>query len=178
MNERAAASDHTSVWVRRTGMPSIPARSARSALARMAMPTSVKRRNGARATSTTGATISARRSLLSKSCEPSVRWRSKGAATVRSAKVSVPHRRGSRSPPTMRSWDRPIVATMSSRRGLLKNRRMMSISTSAPSTSEATRPIGTANQNDSPEAAMRPTTSIVGTAPRSPCAKLSARLAR
>ena len=43
MNDSTAATAHTTVWSRLTGTPSSAARSARSALARMAMPMLVQR---------------------------------------------------------------------------------------------------------------------------------------
>ena len=66
---------HTRLWTRLTGMPSRLARSARSALARTTMPMSVRRRNSARATISSGATTSASTSLPRKICDPRVKFR-------------------------------------------------------------------------------------------------------
>ena len=66
LNARRVATIQTTVWSRLTGMPSRAARSARSAEARTAMPTSVRRRNTARAIITSGATTRAASSSAPK----------------------------------------------------------------------------------------------------------------
>ena len=72
MNAINAATDHTSVCSRLTGTPRNAARSALSALARIAMPTLLIRRNIARPTSVNGATIMAITSFASKTTVPIV----------------------------------------------------------------------------------------------------------
>ena len=67
-NAKTVASTHTTVWRRRTGMPSVAARSARSAPPRIAMPMSLNRRKSPSAANRSGiatiATMSAPRKMI------------------------------------------------------------------------------------------------------------------
>ena len=102
MNAMSAATDHTRVCSRLTGMPRSAARSALSALALIAMPTLLMRKNIARPSSVKGATIMAITSFASNTTVPIVSSMSNGGARrcPRSGKSS-PQARGSRiaSPP-------------------------------------------------------------------------------
>lgn len=131
---------HTTVWRRFTGTPSIAARSARSAAPRIATPTLERRRNSASATSAAGTRIRVRTSFALKRVGATVKLSSNGGA-MRSPKPSPRKRRGRNSAAPVRSWDRPMVATMRIRRGARKNRRITRISTRIPSTTAAARPV-------------------------------------
>jgi hypothetical protein len=63
--------------------------------------------------------------------------------------VSKLNRRGSPSWRAARSWEMPIVATVSTRRGALEKRRISPTSTMKPVTSAARRPIATHTKNGS-----------------------------
>ena len=99
---RTAATIQTTVWIRFTGMPSSAARSARSADARTAMPTSVRCRKNASATIISGAMMSAARSSALSTIGSIVRWASNGdvegqrrrRGRSRSAAATGPPRRG------------------------------------------------------------------------------------
>ena len=77
-NDRPAAIAHTSVDSQATGMPSINARSLRSADPRIAVPIRVDPRNTATPIMASGATISAMRSLADRMKEPTVTFQSTG----------------------------------------------------------------------------------------------------
>ncbi len=150
MKLMTVARDHTSICRVLTGMPRRDARSARSAEARRAAPTIVRRRNTARAMTTSGATTMAMASLAVKSRGPMVKSSLNGACTLRLANAfSLPAPvaeftcfwRNSSSPITVKSWERPMVATVRMRRGARKKRRMIRTSTSAPTASAATSPM-------------------------------------
>ena len=138
-NASAPATDHTRVWRRATGTPNSAARSALSALARMAVPASLWRRKTVTATTRIGVTTSPSRSLASNVIVPIWRVASNGGA-MRPATRSRSHRRGSRMVAPTNTWLRPMVATVTSRRGECENRRMTTRSVVAPSTSAASRP--------------------------------------
>ena len=70
----------------------------------------------------------------------------KGASSRVWAKASSPNAWGRNSAAPVSTWARPIVATVRMRRGDRKKRRMMSISTSTPSTSAATTPMARARK--------------------------------
>ena len=135
-NDSPAASDHTIVDRRATGMPSIAARSPRSAAARTARPVWVAPRNRATPTIASGATMAAIRSLALSTTEPISNVQSNGAA-MRSDAALRPQSRGVMIASTTRSVAMPIVATVSTRRDALRKRRTSATSTTAPSTQRA-----------------------------------------
>jgi hypothetical protein len=141
---RTDATVHTTVCSRRTGMPSVDARSARSAAPTMAMPTIERLKNAASATSTAGTTSMVSTSLALKIVPPSSKSHPTGGLS-RVSNPSSPNARGSSSAAAVSTCATPMVATVTTSRGAVKKRRMTSISTSAPSTtaaaSPATRPI-------------------------------------
>ena len=118
MNAISEATDHTSVCSRLTGTPSSAARSALSALARIAMPTLLMRKNIAKPRSVSGATIIAITSFALKTTVPIVSSMSNGGARrcPRSGKSS-PHARGSRIASPPRSWASPSDATVTIKPG-------------------------------------------------------------
>ena len=138
-NASAAATDHTRVCSRATGTPSRAARSALSALARMAVPASLRRRKAVTATMRIGVTTSPSRSLASNVMVPIWRVASNGGV-MRPATRSRSHRRGSSMAAATSTWLRPMVATVTSRRGECENRRMTTRSVVAPSASAASSP--------------------------------------
>ena len=81
-----------------------------------------------------------------------------------------------------KNWARPTVTTIRIRRGAFANRRMITRSTTEPSTIDPISTIGSAIQYDHPwpagGAATSATHKLAGTAPRSACAKLMTRLER
>ena len=138
-NASSEATTHTTVCSRFTGMPSVKARSARSADPRIATPTRERCRNSAMAKRQMGTTIIVSTSLALKLVPPISKLASNGGAS-RVPNDWSPKARGRNSPAPASSWARPIVATVSTRRGDEKNRRMMRVSTSTPRTSAAARP--------------------------------------
>ena len=143
---RSVATVHTTVCRRRTGMPSVLARSARSALARTAVPASLRRSQSASAMKATGMRIIAMMSLPEKTVPLTSKLAEKGASSRVWAKASLPNAWGRNSAAPVSTWARPIVATVRMRRGARKKRRMMSISTTTPSTSAATTPMARARK--------------------------------
>ena len=133
LNARRVATIQTTVCRRLTGMPSRAARSARSADARMAMPTSVRRRKTARAIITSGATIRAATSSAPKISGSMVKRMSQGRSRAWAWGRS-PHRRGRSRAHAPRRVASPMVATVRMSRGASKKRRMMASSTMAPTT--------------------------------------------
>ena len=115
-NDIAAAIAHTNVFSRPTGMPSIAARSPRSALARMATPYRLRARNQATPTIISGATISAIRWFALRITWPTVSFQPTGGA-MRSLARLRPHHRGIRMPITTNSCVMPSVATVTTSRG-------------------------------------------------------------
>ena len=135
-NAITAAMTHTWVWSRRTGMPSIDARSGADAAALIATPVSVVRRKAVRPMRMIGATIAAIRSLASKRTAPIVRRNVNGGSNVRMVGVRC-QICGNIAAPKNRNCPTPIVATVTIRRGALKNRRMNASSTIAPTRAAA-----------------------------------------
>ena len=121
--------------------------------------------------------MAAIRSLALSTTEPISNVQSNGAA-MRSDAALRPHSRGVMIASTTSSVAMPIVATVSTRRGALRKRRTSATSTTAPSTSEPTRPMPSPSQYDQPQNTMRPTARATGAEPRSAWAKLMTRLAR
>ena len=122
--ESNAASTHAKVDVRRTHTPARRAESAFSAIARMASPCGDRAKNSARARAQSGATISVSTSAPMKWCDerpcPMVKpeWNGSGYACA-----AVFGRMNGRSVTRNSTCVRPIVATMTSSRGRLNNRR-------------------------------------------------------
>ena len=144
-NDRAAAIAHTSVESHATGMPSISARSLRSADPRMAVPSRVVPRNTATATIASGATISAIRSLADRMNVPIVSFQSTGGGMRCEAALSS-HICGTSSASTASNWVMPIVATVSTRRDAFANRRTKASSTITPSATAAASPTPNPNR--------------------------------
>ena len=116
-----AATAQTIVWSRLTGTPSNMARSAHSALARMAMPMSVKRSRRATPMSAIGATTKAATWSAEKTRGNTVKWSEIGRWTM-TAVGRWPQMSGEeRQPPATSSWDSPMVATV--RMGRRRNGR-------------------------------------------------------
>jgi hypothetical protein len=176
-NDNTVAIVQTWTSRRRTGTPSRAARSARSALARTAIPVSVVRSRTASATMRSGATITANRSLASKTTPPNSPDHSNGAGSVRMPGPS-PQSCGRSSDANASTWARPIVATVSSSRGAPKNRRTTSTSARTPTTTAAPSPAVIPTTHGSPPSTTSSTASVAGSTPRSPCAKLMTRFAR
>ena len=176
-NESPAASDQTIVDSRLTGIPSIAARSPRSAAARIAKPVRVAPRNQATNAIAAGATIAATRSLAF-STTPSTSKRQSRGTEIRSAANSRPHSRGVTIASATSSDVTPIVATVSTIRDARRKRRMTATSTAAPSTSDAIPPTASPTQYDHPQNTMIPAPSATGAEPSSAWAKFTTRLAR
>ncbi len=139
-NDRRAASDHTTVCRRLTGTPSRLARSAFSALARMATPMLVNRSRAATPSRASGATMRATRWSDEKTMGSMVKWKVSGKWTWLVA-GRLSQMSGMNTAPSDRSWARPRVATVRMRRGERKNRRMMASSTRAPTSRAPTIPM-------------------------------------
>ena len=144
-NASTEATTHTTVCRRLTGMPSVKARSARSAAPTMAMPMVERWRNRASASRHTGTTIIVRMSLALNVTPPKTQLASNGWGR-RVPNDWSPKARGRNSPAPASSCDRPMVATVSTSRGAVKNRRTMRPSTSTPSSTAASRPTMSPNQ--------------------------------
>ena len=176
-NESPAAIAQTNVDNQLTGIPSMRARSARSAAPRTAMPTRARARNHATAAIASGATINAIRSLALRMKLPMVSRQSTGGSMRCDATVS-PHMRGTRIASTASNWVIPIVATVNTRRDAVR-------ATGAPARTrprhrgrpQRLMPIPNPRRYGRPENRMRPTASDAGTNPRSACAKLRTRFA-
>ena len=139
--ESTAATAHTTVDSRRTGMPSSMARSALAELARIATPTALRRRNSVIRPSTTGTTISTCTWAPENSSGETWNDSRSGVLNPPDSPPSgppPPNSDGSVSSMPDRIWARPMVATVSTSRGAQKNRWMTSRSASAP-TSAAVR---------------------------------------
>ena len=139
------ATTQTTVWSRLTGMPSVKARSARSAAPTMAMPIVDRCRNSARASRHTGTTIMVKMSLALNVTPPKTKLASNGCGR-RVPNDWSPKARGRNSPAPVSNCANPMVATVSSRRGAVKNRRMIRPSTRTPSSTAASRPTTSPNQ--------------------------------
>ena len=177
MNESRLATTHVSVANRLTGMPSMAARSDRSAVARIAVPSRVRSRKKATAAIANGATTRARRSLAPSTNVPIVTVASNGAG-IRCDVGRWPHSRGISSAPTASSCVIPIVATVSTSRDACRKRRTNANSTTAPSTIAPSRPMTRPTPHGQPQNTTRPITSETGRNPRSAWAKFTIRFAR
>ena len=140
-----AAIAQTSVESQATGMPSISARSLRSAEPRMAVPSRVVPRKTATAIMASGATISAIRSLADRMNVPIVTFQSTGGG-MRCEAALLSHICGTSRASTASSCVMPMVATVSTRREAFENRRTKANSTIAPSATAATRPTPNPNR--------------------------------
>ena len=98
----------------------------------MAMPTVERWRNSASTSRHTGTTIIVKMSLALNVTPPKTQLASKGWGSRVPNELS-PKARGGTAPAPASSWDRPMVATVSTSRGAVKNRRMIRASTSTPS---------------------------------------------
>ncbi len=129
------------VEVRRTQTPERRAESAFSDIARMASPHGDHLTKAARARATTGATMRVSTSPGEKTKPPIVkeRWIGTGNGLER-----LWGRMNGRAVKTNRTWDRPMVATMTSTRGRLNSRRSTS-SLRAPMA--AARPTARTSEN-------------------------------
>ena len=81
-------------------------------------------------------------------------------------------------PSTSSNWVMPSVATVTTMRGELRNRRMNATSTMAPSSNAITRPTPMPRKYGQPQNRMNDAANPVGTVPSSACAKFTTRLAR
>ena len=139
-NASTVATVQTIVCRRRTGTPSVAARSARSALPRTATPMLLSRSQAASAMNAMGIAIIAITSLPLKIVLPTWNLTENGGSR-RLVWKSWPNAWARNRPAPIRTWERPIVATVRIRRGARKNRRMISVSTTIPSKTAATRPV-------------------------------------
>jgi hypothetical protein len=166
----------TTVCSRRTGTPSVLARSALSAPPRMAMPMVLLRRNSARPTKHAATPNIATTSLPVKMIGSTVNSTCHGIENASPPSSNSSTRRNAA---PLRSWAIPIVATVRTRRGERKNRRTSRVSTTTPSTIAARRPAANARKYPSATVLVtRRTDRVAGSAPSSPAAKLTMRLAR
>ena len=140
--ESTPARVQVNVEVRRTQTPDNRAESAFSDMARMARPQGENLMKAARARATTGATIRVRTSpgLKTKPSTVNVQWIGTGNGRER----FFGRMKGS-AVNTNRTWERPMVATMTSTRGRLNNRRSNS-SESAPMAAARARARTSENQ--------------------------------
>ena len=165
---RPPAIDHSSIDRRLTGMPSSRARSMLSAMPRTAMPASVRSRNQVSAASTTGTTARSARSLpLNSTGSNSNLWRLSGVLS----ELTIgwpPSRSGRKIAAPPRAWARPTVATVSTRRGAVANRRMTKRSTSAPIATPTATPTGPAMTHDQPLPSARPAATPAPALPMAP----------
>ena len=141
---RAPVMTHTREESRCTGKPRRKARSALSAMPRMARPPSVRSRNQVRAPSTRGTTAMSSRSLPVRMTGSTATWTSlRPVAKLPTSlgESSQPGRNSSMPPST---WARPMVATVRARRGARSKRRMTSRSQSQPTAPPETTATATA----------------------------------
>ena len=124
-----------------------------------------------------GATTIAIRSFAFRMNVPTVSFQSNGGA-IRSLARLRPHQRGTSRPSTTINCVMPSVATVSTSRGECRNRRMIPISTTTPSTTASTSPAPRPSRYGHPQNRMNAAANAVGTAPRSAWAKLITRFAR
>ncbi len=136
---------HTSVESHATGMPSISARSLRSAEPRMAVPSRVVPRKTATASMASGATISAIRSFADRMNVPMVSFQSTGGGMRCDAALSS-HIWGTSRASTARSWVIPMVATVRTSLDAFENRRTKANSTITPNAMAATSPTPNPNR--------------------------------
>ena len=89
-----------------------------------------------------------------------------------------PHHRGIKMPITTSSWVTPSVATVTTRRGELRNRRIKANSMTTPAATAITSPAVRPSRYGQPQNRMNDAANAVGTVPSSAWAKLTTRLAR
>ena len=162
MNDSNAAIPHTTVFSRAVGIPSIAARSVRSAVALIAVPSRLRLRNHATPAMQIGPTIRAIRWLALRITGPIVHVQSSGGA-IRSLARLRPHQRGTRIPSTTRSWLMPRVATVTTSRGEWRNRRTIPSSTTTPSATAITSPSPSPTRYGRPQNRMKAAAKPVGT---------------
>ena len=84
-----------------------------------------------------------------------------------------PHHFGNINAPNAASCPMPMVATVAMSRGARSNRRMTSAWTEPPMASATIRPTGPASQIGQPHLDIVRSAAVVGSAPRSDCAKVT-----
>ena len=137
----------------------------------------VRLRNQASAAIASGAATIASTSLPWKRTTPMWNEKLNGDGKLCGATLA-PKARGSPISPKTSSWAMPIVATVRIRRGARAKRRMITNSMNTPRTTPLARPTSIAGRYGQPDSAISSTASDAGSPPRSPCAKLTIRLAR
>ncbi len=175
---RTPAITHTRVDSRRTGIPSSRARSELSATERTAMPASVRSRNQPRATSTTGTTMTMRRSFPLKSTGKMRTWLALSGVVTPPTMEGPPSQPGTSSWIPPNSWASPIVTTMTMRRGAVKNRQRMTPSTTRPRTAPTRSAIPMQTNQLTWSARLSSTATVAASAPMAPYEKLITRDAR
>ena len=139
--DRTPATTQVTDCRRPTGMPSMEARSRRSPTACTASPTSLRVNQRDTAARQATETMTATRSLASKTTGPTCQAKCQGKLATAVAMGAWPQIRGISRLRTTRSWDSPMVATVRISRGERRKRRTTRISTVAVRRSEATRPV-------------------------------------
>ncbi len=139
--DRTPATTQVTDCRRPTGMPSMEARSRRSPTACTASPTSLRVNQRETAARQASETMTATRSLASRTTGPTCQANCQGKLATAVAMGAWPQIRGMSRLRTTRSWDRPMVATVRISRGERRKRRTTRISTVAVRRSEATRPV-------------------------------------
>ena len=133
---------HATVEVRRTHTPDSRADSVFSAEARMASPQGENRMKAARPSATIGATMSVMTSPGGNKKLPM--WKDQSTGTGKARKSFLGRMKGKRVKRN-RTWERPMVATMTMTRGRLNSRRSKS-SESAPTAAASKRAAARAAQ--------------------------------
>ena len=139
--DRTPATTQVTDCRRPTGMPSMEARSRRSPTAWVAIPMSLRVNHRDTAPRQATETMTATRSLASRTTGPTCQARCQGNVTTAVAMGTCPQMRGMSRLRTTRSWESPMVATVRMSRGERRKRRTTRISTVAVRRSDATRPV-------------------------------------
>ena len=140
-NESVPATTHVIDCSRPTGMPSMEARSRRSPAACTAIPMSVRVNHSDTPARQATDTMTATRSLASKTTGAMCQVKCHGKFTTALAIGVWPQMRGISRLITTRNWDSPIVTTVRISRGDRRKRRMTRISTMAVRSTAATSPV-------------------------------------
>ena len=139
--ERTPATTQVTDWRRPTGMPSMEARSRRSPAACTATPMSLRVNQAHTAARETTETMTATRSLASKTIGAMCQWKSHGNVATAVEIGACPQMRGINRLSTTRTWARPMVATVRMRRGERRKRRITTNSAEKVSSTTATSPV-------------------------------------
>ncbi len=139
--DRRPATTQVTDWRRPTGMPSMDARSRRSPAACTATPMSLRVNQAHTAARQATETITATRSLASKTMGAMCQERCQGNVATAVPMGVWPQSRGMRRLSTTRTWASPMVATVRMRRGERRKRRMTTNSAMAVRRTDATRPV-------------------------------------